>query len=178
MAGLEVRPRTEADEARWTRFVSQSLCPTTRTGEQFLEPLWELYVASGYFNLAGKTTEHFDELRRSFLDLGQRAAQLPHLFCQTVWPSERGVEASLSSVQAPTAMAGWCTSSRGGPASRPAGSRCRGRFSATSTCARWSTPRGIRSSGGLFGYTESTVPWVYRTRALRPAAAGQRQRAW
>ncbi|HEX8438113.1 PilZ domain-containing protein [Archangium sp.] len=97
--GLQLSPCTPMDEARWVALVSQALSPTTRGGEQLLEPLWELLVDSGYFNLAGKTTEHFEELRTSFLDLGQRAARLPRLFCQSVWPSERGVEATLSSVR-------------------------------------------------------------------------------
>ena len=42
--------------------------------------LWELYFASGYFNMASGSAEHFDALRRSFLDLGGRAARLPQLF--------------------------------------------------------------------------------------------------
>ncbi|HYO55334.1 PilZ domain-containing protein [Archangium sp.] len=98
--GLQVVPHTPLDEARWVQLVSQALCPSTRGGEELLEPLWELFVDSGYFHLAGKTTEHFEELRASFLDTSRRAAHLPRLFCQTVWPSERGVEATLSSVRA------------------------------------------------------------------------------
>ncbi|MFY0563714.1 hypothetical protein ACN28E_07700 [Archangium lansingense] len=97
--GLQVVPRTPVDEARWVQLVSQALCPSTRGAEQVLEPLWELLVDSGYFNLAGKTTEHFEELRTSFLETGRHAARLPRLFCQTVWPSERGLEATLSSVK-------------------------------------------------------------------------------
>jgi hypothetical protein len=99
LCGLQVTPRTPVDEARWVQLVSQALCPSTRGAEELLEPLWELFVDSGYFNLAGKTTEHFEELRDSFLETGHHAARQPRLFCQTVWPSERGVEATLSSVR-------------------------------------------------------------------------------
>jgi hypothetical protein len=97
--GLQVTPCTPLDEARWVRLVSQSLYPSTRDGGELLTPLWELLVDSGYFNLAGKTTEHFEELRASFLDTSLRATHLPRLFCQTVWPSERGAEATLSAVR-------------------------------------------------------------------------------
>jgi hypothetical protein len=83
-------------EAAWVRFVSQTLCPTTRTSENLIEPLWELYVRSGYFNLAGKTADDFEEVKQSFVKMARRAAQIPQLFCQTVWPSDRGIEATLS----------------------------------------------------------------------------------
>ncbi len=99
MCGVQVVPSTPQDEARWVHLVSQALCPSTRGGEELLEPLWELFIDSGYFNLAGKTPEHFQQLRANFMELSQRAARLPRLFCQTVWPSERGVEATLSSVR-------------------------------------------------------------------------------
>ena len=99
VCGIQVSPCSPQDEARWVELVSRALCPTTRGGEQYPEQLWELLVDSGYFNLAGRTSEHFEELRAHFLELSQRAARLPRLFCQTVWPSERGVEATLSSVR-------------------------------------------------------------------------------
>ncbi len=99
VCGIQTTPCSPLDEARWVELVSRALCPTTRGGEQYLEPLWELLVDSGYFNLAGRTAEHFEEQRANFLALSRRAAHLPRLFCQTVWPSERGVEATLSSVR-------------------------------------------------------------------------------
>jgi hypothetical protein len=96
VCGLEVHACTTQDEARWVHLVSQELCPTTRTSNEMLDALWQLFIDSRYFNLGGKSAEHFEELRGSFAELGQRAARLPRLFCQTVWPSERGVEATLS----------------------------------------------------------------------------------
>lgn len=95
VCGVAVTPHP-SDEPAWVRFVSQTLCPTTRTSENLLEPLWDLFIMSGYFNLAGKTAEDFDILKRDFVTLARRAAQIPQLFCQTVWPSERGIEATLS----------------------------------------------------------------------------------
>jgi len=100
MLGLQVTPLSPEDETRWVRLVSHCLCPNTRGGEAWLEPLWELLADSGYFNLAGQDAERVESQRALFLDTSRRAAQVPQLFCQTVWPSERGVEGTLSSVRA------------------------------------------------------------------------------
>ncbi|XXF75711.1 PilZ domain-containing protein [Myxococcaceae bacterium GXIMD 01537] len=95
VCGLSLTPLPQQEPA-WVRFVSQTLCPTTRTSENLLEPLWEMFILSGYFNLAGKTSEDFERIRLAFVDMARRAAQIPQLFCQTVWPSERGIEATFS----------------------------------------------------------------------------------
>ena len=97
--GLQVTPCSPGDEARWVQFVSRLLSPSTRSAEELLGPLWELLSDSGYFQLAGLPPEHFDAQRADFVDTSLRAAHLPRLFCQSVWPSERGVEATLSSVR-------------------------------------------------------------------------------
>lgn len=162
MAGLEVRPRTERDQVLWTRFVSQSLCPTTHTSENFLAPLWDLYDASGYFNLAGKSSEHFDELRRSFTDLGERAARLPHLFCQTVFASERGVEASLSSLKA--YRHSWLVHQLARRPGKPAsGQQVPGEILRDTYVRTLEHAQGDPDFKWAFSYAESTVPWVYRT---------------
>lgn len=88
--GLQVSPCTPEDELRWVRLVSQSLCPATRGAEERPEALWELLSSSGAVE---------EPLRAPFLSLSQRAASLPRLFSQTVWPSERGVEATLSALR-------------------------------------------------------------------------------
>ena len=84
---------------------------------------------SGYFNLAGRSA---GALRGSCARASSTRASarraLPQLFCQTVWPSERGVEATLSSVQAPTATPGWCTSSARRPGSPPTARTCPGQI--------------------------------------------------
>ena len=72
VCGLEARPRTEQDTVRWMALVGQALGPSTRPGAAMLEPLWELYQASGYFHLAGKSPDQFNALRRDFVDLGQQ----------------------------------------------------------------------------------------------------------
>ncbi|MBM7119264.1 PilZ domain-containing protein [Archangium primigenium] len=100
MLGVQVTPLSAEDETRWVRLVSHCLCPNTRGGEAWLEPLWELLADSGYFQLTGLPAERVEAERALFLDTSRRAAQAPQLFCQTVWPSERGVEGTLSSVRA------------------------------------------------------------------------------
>jgi len=162
LCGLEARPLTPRDSVLWMRFVSQTLSPSTRSGEEWLQPLWDLYAASGYFNLAGKSSHHFDALRRDFIDLSGRAAKLPHVFCQTVWPSERGVEASLSAIKPyqNTWMLHHLGRRPGKPANAPPvpGQILRDIYQHTLEHAqvdpdfRW-----------LISYAESTVPWVRRT---------------
>ncbi|OJT17466.1 hypothetical protein BO221_46015 [Archangium sp. Cb G35] len=162
VAGLEVRPRTEQDMVMWSHFVSQSLCPSTRTSEEYLEPLWELFEASGYFNLAGKSAGHFDELRRSFIDLGKRSAQLPHLFCQTVWPSERGVEASLSSLKA--YRHSWMVHQLGRRPGKPSNApEVPGQILRDIYMRTLEHAQGDPEFRWAISYAESTVPFVYRT---------------
>ncbi|WP_257458634.1 hypothetical protein [Archangium lipolyticum] len=160
--GLAVRPMTERDAVEWTRLVSRSLCPSTRTSEELLEPLWELYGASGYFALVGRHSEHFSELRRSFIDLGRRAAQLPQLFCQTVWPSERGVEASLSSLK-PYRYA-WMLHQLGRRPGRPDNvPHVPGQILRDTYLRTLEHSQGDPAFRWMFCYAESTVPWMYRT---------------
>lgn len=96
--GVRLTPRPE-DASGWARFVSQRQHPTTTTCEDLLDPLWQLFDLSGYFHLAGQTGDSFEALRRTFGRTVQRTTPIPELFCQTAWSSERGVEATLSSMK-------------------------------------------------------------------------------
>ena len=100
ICGLTVKPWSREDETQWVRFVAQHLSPTTQTSERMLEALWDLFEVSGYFQLAGKHPEDFTELREAFFRLGQKAPTIPQLICQVVWPSEMGVEGSVSFTKA------------------------------------------------------------------------------
>jgi len=95
LCGLGVLPYA-SDEARWVRFVSQSASPNTCTSEDLEDGLWDLFTRSGFFSLAGKSAEEFEQLRLAFRTMAKRAAEIPQLFCQAVWPSERGLEATMS----------------------------------------------------------------------------------
>ena len=162
LCGLEARPLEPRDAVLWTRLVSQTLSPATRTSEELLAPLWDLYAASGYFNLAGKSAESFARMRQDFLDLGARMGALPQLFCQTVWPSERGVEASLSSLK-PYQHA-WMIHQLGRRPGKPEhapavpGQILRDVYQRTLEHAQ-----GDAGFRWLFCYAEATVPWMQRT---------------
>ncbi|RKG65902.1 hypothetical protein D7V80_21780 [Corallococcus sp. CA054B] len=95
LCGLSVLPYS-SDEARWVRFVSQTMSPATRTSEGLVDQLWDLFNRSGFFSLGGSTPAEFEELKQNFASLAKRAAEVPQLFCNAVWPSERGIEATLS----------------------------------------------------------------------------------
>lgn len=94
--GLSVEALDEENRRRWIRMVEEQLCPSTCTSEKFTESLWELFSRSGYFNLAGRSTAYFDEIKKNFESLAHRSTLIPQLVCQTVWPSERGAEGTAS----------------------------------------------------------------------------------
>ncbi|MDP2304994.1 MAG: hypothetical protein Q8P18_03095 [Pseudomonadota bacterium] len=94
--GLRLRPSTEADALRWNQVVGSVLNPTTRLGATWSEDTWSLYTASGYFSLSGKAQAHFGALKAPFATAARKVDAAPQVGCQVVWPSERGVEASIS----------------------------------------------------------------------------------
>jgi hypothetical protein len=87
------------DSTRWEQLVLQALNPCTRPCEGQLERMWELFDLSGYFNLAGRTGDSFAAVRESFFRTTARTAAIPELFCHTVWPSGRGIEATVSAMK-------------------------------------------------------------------------------
>ncbi|NMO18615.1 PilZ domain-containing protein [Pyxidicoccus fallax] len=99
LCGLRVEPLTPADAKRWRELVARALHPSTRTDGALAEDIWRLFIDSGYFNLAGKTAKWFEERHTTFIELGRRAADLGDLLCEAVWTSERGAEATLSTMK-------------------------------------------------------------------------------
>lgn len=96
LARVSVSPYSWRDEGRWNRLVARMLYPTTESGAEWSEPVWDLFRDSGYFNLSGKEPEQFDLLKSSFIKIDQRGVNVPGLFCHAVFPSERGVEGTFS----------------------------------------------------------------------------------
>jgi hypothetical protein len=162
VVGLEIRPRTERDAVLWTGLVSQALSPSARSSEDFLAPLWELYSASGSIHRASGSAEHFDALRRSFFDLGRHAARLPQLFCQTVWPSERGVEASLSSMK-PYRHSWLLHQLSQRPAQPDHAPQVPGRILSDTYLRTLEHAQSDPELRWVLCYAESSVPWVDRT---------------
>lgn len=100
LCGMRVTPATADEESRWRNLIASEMHETTANGLELVEPIWTLFEQSGYFSLSGKTPAQFEQLKQSFFALGHRASKAPSLFCQVVWPSGRGVEASGSLVKA------------------------------------------------------------------------------
>lgn len=174
VCGLRVEPLTGPDAERWRELVTRSLCPTTRTDGSLVEQLWQLFIDSGYFNLASHSAEWFEDQRASFLELGRRAAHLPQLMCLAAWPSARGVEATLASMKPYQSL--WLVhqlAKRPGSAPSPitTGGILRDLYVRTVEHAQGDP--GFRWLGA---YIEGTVPFVHRAHsgfARRMAGTGR-----
>jgi hypothetical protein len=160
--GVSVSRRTPEDEQRWVRLVSEMLYTTTRTSENMTEPLWDLFRDSGYFNLAGKTTEKFTELKRGFGEVGRRGAEASDLFCQAVWPSERGVEATVSFLKAyHTTWMGHQLAKR--PGKPPAGVVDPGQMLRDVYLRTFEHAQSDPAVRWVVCYVEPSVPWIQRS---------------
>jgi hypothetical protein len=92
--GVDLVPQELEDEERWRDATARIFHPDTRIGVGWHRELWELYDASRYFGIAGRAEPDFRRVRRSFAKVNRAVA--PAIACQVVWPSQRGVEASIS----------------------------------------------------------------------------------
>jgi hypothetical protein len=95
LVGLRIAFSHHEDRAHYEAEVRRLLYPNTRDDATWSRQLWDLYGASGYLNLSRKQESDFETLRESFAVAATRFAGT-ELGCQVVWPSSRGVEASLS----------------------------------------------------------------------------------
>jgi hypothetical protein len=95
-AGLALTPRRPEDRDHWNEELYRLLYPNTRMDGSFSRDLWRMFDRSGYFSLSDKKESDFEDLRDPFEAAGRRLARAPDLGCQVVWPSRRGIEATLS----------------------------------------------------------------------------------
>ncbi len=95
-AGVRLTPSSAGDAARWEQLVGGLLNPATQLGATWSEDSWDLYTASGYFSLSGKSQPHFALLKAPFATATRKVDAAPELGCQVSWPSDRGIEASIS----------------------------------------------------------------------------------
>ncbi len=99
LAGLRLQ-FTDADErTHWRERLDHLLYPNTRLDGSWSEPLWELYGHSGYFGISQKSLSDFRPLKQAFSSVSARLAKVPDVGCQVVWPSSRGVEASITGLR-------------------------------------------------------------------------------
>ncbi|HZI15337.1 MAG TPA: hypothetical protein VE153_33505 [Myxococcus sp.] len=158
LCGLSALPYS-SDEARWVRFVSQTLSPATRTGEDLEDGLWELFTRSGFFSLAGKSAEEFEALRRDFRQMTKRAAEVPQLFCQAVRPSERGIEATMSFMKPYRhAWMGHQVAKR--PGKPPASVQEPGRIMRDLYLRAFEHPQSDPDFRWVVAYVEASNPWI------------------
>jgi hypothetical protein len=162
ICGLTVKPWSSEDETYWIRFVAQHLSPNTQTSEGMLGALWELFEVSGYFRLAGKCPADFAELREAFFSLGLKAHNIPRLLCQVVWPSEMGVEGSVSFTKAySTAWMGHQLAKRNGP--HPKTCNDSGQILRDVYTRAFEHPQSDPAFEWVVGYVEPTVKWIERS---------------
>ncbi len=95
VAGLRLEFPDEDEQTHYVERVSSLLHPNTRADGTWSNQLWELYRASGYLELSHKTEEEFLALQQAFAETSAKVAR-SGLGVQVVWPSSRGLEASMS----------------------------------------------------------------------------------
>ena len=96
ICGMHLRPRSAGANTNWRERVNEVLHPTTQIGSKWCEDSWDLFEASGYFTLSGKDPTKFTEIKNAFVDVGRRLDGAEYVGFRAVWPSTRGVEASIS----------------------------------------------------------------------------------
>ncbi len=99
ICGVKLSHRSNESRTQWYRQANKYLHPNTRTGATWSEHSWEVFDKSGYFKLSGKTPAHFNTLKKSFARVSRLLDAAPHIGCQAVWPSDRGIEATLSATR-------------------------------------------------------------------------------
>jgi hypothetical protein len=95
LAGLRLTFHDEHDRVHFREQVNALLHPNTRADGTWAQQLWDLYRASGYLELSQKSEPEFVMLKEAFSNASTRLAR-SDLGSQVVWPSSRGLEASLS----------------------------------------------------------------------------------
>jgi len=93
--GLRLHMSEDA-QASWLDFVQSRAHPEVRSGSFFSMDVWELFEKSGYFNLSERTPAHFAALRRNFAHAQGLLERAPGVGSTVVWPSEDGVDATVS----------------------------------------------------------------------------------
>lgn len=157
LCGLSVQPGS-ADEARWVRFVAQVASPATRTSEHMAERLWDVFTLSGFLDLAGKPAAEFEQVRLACQDMAKRGPESPQLFCQVVWPSERGLEATVSSLKA--YRHGWLLHQLAKRPGKPSIPLQRGQILRDLYLRVCEHPQSDPDFRWLVSYAESLNPWI------------------
>lgn len=98
--GVRITLPADDESLRWSERIGRLLNPRTQMGAAWSEDSWDLYEQSGYFHLSGKSAPHFALLKPSFATVSRKLDAAPWVGAQVVWPSERGIECSISLLRA------------------------------------------------------------------------------
>ncbi|MEO7328013.1 MAG: hypothetical protein ABI193_05510 [Minicystis sp.] len=162
LVGLRVEPHSSGDLPRWNALVAEMLYPTTSNGTEWSEMVWDLYRSSGYFNLSGKQPDAFDTLRRDFISVENRGAKAPEIFHHVVFPSTRGVEATMS--LAKTYRGTWWGHQLAKRAGAPPGGQIDARKILRDIYFRgMEYPQTDPSSRWMMGLIEASVVWMHQS---------------
>lgn len=94
--GMRVTPAGEEDAAAWSNLVGEMLHPTTRSGMDRAEAVWDALQGSGCFRLSGKAPS-----RDAYLATAERLRDWPEIASQAVVVDSVGqVESTLSMLKA------------------------------------------------------------------------------
>lgn len=99
VAGVSLVPLSEEDARLWRSLVDRLFYPHTSLTLADPEPMWELFDRSGYFNLSGKTTEEFRELRDAFQRVTSRLRRPNDVGVHVVLASEGHAHSAVTMVK-------------------------------------------------------------------------------
>lgn len=101
LIGLQLSGAPDAQRERWAREVENLLYPTTRSFGHNYQSIWDLFEASGYFDLSGgrRETLDFQLLRSAFENAYFKLASAPDLGCMVSFESPTRVEATLAGLR-------------------------------------------------------------------------------
>ncbi|MEM7157465.1 MAG: PilZ domain-containing protein [Myxococcota bacterium] len=101
LVGLKLEQSRDPQWDRWAREVESLLYPTTESFGHDYQSIWDLFEASGYFDLSDGRREStgFQELRSAFENAYGRLATAPDLGCLAAFSSPTRAEATLAGLR-------------------------------------------------------------------------------
>lgn len=99
--GLQLSGAPEPQRERWSREVESLLYPNTRSFGHNYQSIWDLFEASGYFDLSNnrRETAGFQKVRNAFEHAYGKLAAAPDLGCLAAFESPTRAEASLAGLR-------------------------------------------------------------------------------
>ncbi len=99
ICGVRLSHQTPEKQKSWRALVTRILHPNTRTEGVWSEHLWNIFKASGYFNLSRKTPAHFYDLKKTFANTNRKLELAPSIGCRVAWMNGHTAAATTSAVR-------------------------------------------------------------------------------